>query len=118
MDHKKYLKNYKALSSMTMAVLFVFSTESFATQSVNDKDELILCKNQKLVRTLRVDIDSKKCTAIYNKNGQDKVIGSGMYVESCVQFVNNVRDNLEDASWNCRSVRESRTSMVKGEGLE
>lgn len=101
-----------------MTVLFLFSTSAFATQAQVD-DNLILCKNQRLVRTLRVDFDnSNKCMAIYNKNGEDKVIGSGQNPQSCLQFVNNVRDNLEGASWNCREVKDSRTSMVKPEGLE
>lgn len=109
----------KALSSMTMMVLFLISADCMANQSVKTVEQLVLCKNKNTVRTLRANFDNPgKCIAIYNKNGQDQVIGSGMNPDSCVQFVTNVRTNLEGANWNCRDIKESRTSMIKSDGLE
>jgi hypothetical protein len=76
-------------------------------------DALVLCKNNKTVRTLRVEvIEDQKCRAIYTKQGVDEVIGSSQTMVACAEFVSNVRKNLEDAKWNCREVKEARTSNV------
>lgn len=99
----------KALTSAMITVLF-FS--SFA-QANSVGDSLVLCKHNKTVRTLRVEIgEDKQCRAIYTKQGVDETIGSGQYTASCVEYISNVRKNLEEAKWNCREVKEARTSNV------
>ena len=100
----------KALVSGMIAVLF-FSSFAQANNSVGDS--LVLCKYNKTVRTLRVEIgEDKMCRAIYTKQGVDETIGSGQYLNSCVEYISNVRKNLEEAKWNCREVKEARTSNV------
>ena len=65
------------------------------------------------MRTLRVEVDKDQvCRTIYTKQGVDEVIGSAQNHTSCTEFVTNVRKNLEDAKWNCREVKEARTSNV------
>lgn len=77
------------------------------------ENTLVLCKNKKTVRTLRVEVgEDQKCRAIYTKQGVDETIGSGQYTQSCEDYVGNVRKNLEEANWNCREVKEARTSTV------
>lgn len=99
----------KSLSLVaTVFVVFFSSSSAFA----NLNDSLVLCKNNKTVRTLRVEIEDQKCRAIYTKSGVDVTIGSGQFTESCMEFVANVRKNLEGASWNCREVKEARTSTI------
>lgn len=108
-DQISKAKNIKALFSVTMTVLF-FSSFSYAADL---GDSLVLCKNNKNVRTLRVEVGQDQiCRAIYTKQGVDETIGSGQNHDSCIEFVGNVRKNLEDAKWNCREVKEARTSNV------
>lgn len=107
-DQISALKSKKALFSATMAVLF-FS--SLASAELGES--LVLCKSNKTVRTLRVEMGTdQKCRAIYTKQGVDETIGSGLNPSSCVEFVANVRKNLEEAKWSCREVKEARTSNV------
>lgn len=102
------VKFKEALFSTLIAVLF-FSSTAFA--GLNNK--LILCKNKKAVRTLRVEMaEDNKCHAIYTKQGIDATIGSGQYMNSCAQIVTNVRNNLEEAKWNCREVKEAKVSSL------
>lgn len=108
-DQISYAKNIKALLSATIAVLF-FSSFSHAAGL---GDSLVLCKHNKTVRTLRVEVGQDQlCRAIYTKDGVDETIGSGQYQNSCVEIVANVRKNLEGAKWNCREVKEARTSNI------
>lgn len=77
------------------------------------ENSLVLCRNQKNVRTLRVEMgEDQKCRAIYTKQGVDETIGSGQFTGSCEEYISNVRKNLEEAKWNCREVKEARTSNV------
>lgn len=76
-------------------------------------DLFILCKNEKNVRTLRVETASdNKCTAYYTKGGVDSNIGNASNPGGCDDFVLRVRKKLEEASWKCREVKEARTSNV------
>ncbi|MFM6930530.1 MAG: hypothetical protein ACKOX6_18855 [Bdellovibrio sp.] len=98
----------KALVATAMTVLF-FS--SLASAEIGES--LVLCKHNKMVRTLRVEVESdQKCRAIYTKQGVDQTIGSAQYLNSCVEIVAGVRKTLEEAKWNCRDVKESRISTV------
>ncbi|KHD87226.1 MAG: hypothetical protein OM95_15730 [Bdellovibrio sp. ArHS] len=107
-DQISALRSKLALFSATTIVLF------FTSLAIADLgDSLVLCKHNKTVRTLRVEMgDDSKCRAIYTKQGVDETIGSGLNPNSCVEFVSNVRKNLEEAKWNCREVKEARTSNV------
>ncbi|MGE5087030.1 MAG: hypothetical protein ACM3MG_12065 [Bacillota bacterium] len=98
----------KALIATAITVLF-FS--SLASAEVGES--LVLCKHNKMVRTLRVEMGSdQKCRAIYTKQGVDQTIGSAQYLNSCVEIVAGVRKTLEEAKWNCRDVKEARISTV------
>ncbi|MNK06263.1 hypothetical protein D3C87_241560 [compost metagenome] len=100
--------NIKALVAGTLTVLF-FSSLAGADMG----GSLVLCKSEKTVRTLRIEKgDDAKCRAIYTKQGVDSTIGSGMNPASCEEFVSGVRKNLEEAKWNCREVKEARSSNI------
>ena len=67
--------------------------------------EYFLCSNKNFVRSLRIDIEAdKSCKTQYSKGGVDRVIGSGIHLESCQRFLNNVKENLEGAGWNCKKL--------------
>lgn len=114
MKRDQLLSNFKALLAATLTVLF-FS--SFAGADIGDA--LVLCKSNKTVRTLRIEKgDDSRCRAIYTKQGVDSTIGSGLNFNSCEEFVASVRKNLEEAKWNCREVKEARTSSVNSTASE
>lgn len=73
----------------------------------------VICKNQKIVRTLRVEVIAGRCQAVYTKNGKDQIIGSGMNTQSCLKYAQNVRDTLIKNNWKCRDVERSAVSEVK-----
>lgn len=96
-----------------MVLLF----SSFASADLGES--LVLCKHNKTVRTLRMEMgQDQKCKAIYTKQGVDETIGSAQNPNSCVEILANVRKNLEEAKWNCREVKEARTSTVVPTGAE
>ena len=75
-------------------------------------ESFILCKHNKVVRTLRIDGTSDACKAVYTKEGVDKVIGASQSKEVCTDVLDKVRKNLEEGSWACREVKESRLSNL------
>lgn len=104
-------KSIKALSAAALSVLF-FS--SLASAEIGEA--LVLCKHNKSVRTLRIEtLSDQRCKAVYTKSGVDQTIGSSQNHNSCEEFVAGVRKTLEDAKWNCREVKEARTSMIAPE---
>jgi len=69
-----------------------------------EASKFIMCRSQKIVRTIRIEKVSDGCETVYTKAGVDRVVGSGRHQESCESVLNNIRRNLEDAHWNCREV--------------
>lgn len=62
----------------------------------------VLCRNQKTVRTIRVEKeDQKECVAFYTKAGVDREVGRAQNLLSCQKIVENIRGNLEKAAWKC-----------------
>lgn len=74
-----------------------------------------ICKNQKEVRTMRVQIEtSGLCVTYYSKQGTEKNVGSGKNHDSCANFLNNIKTNLEKSNWNCRDISSTKiTSLVE-----
>ncbi|MCB0356467.1 MAG: hypothetical protein KDD40_05640 [Bdellovibrionales bacterium] len=84
--------------------LLLCSINVFAATAIKPY-EFYICSNRKLVRSLRVEVlEDKTCRTMYSKGGRDKTIGSGIHLESCVNFLNNVKGNLESAGWSCRKI--------------
>lgn len=68
-----------------------------------------LCKNHKEVRTIRIQISTQGvCSTFYSKQGAEKVVGSGKNHDSCFNFLNSIKGNLEKANWNCRDISATR----------
>ncbi len=86
------------------AVVFADPSSNSKNTETNNKIYW-LCKNQREVRTMRVEIDSAGvCHAYYSKQGTEKSVGSGRNHDSCMNFVNNIKTNLEKSNWNCRDI--------------
>lgn len=66
-----------------------------------------LCRNQKVVRTLRIERQADGCQVIYAKEGKDKIVGLARQPASCEQVLGNIHKNLAQAGWRCRDVSRS-----------
>jgi hypothetical protein len=64
----------------------------------------VLCKNKKVVRTIRIEKAGDECVTIYTKAGIDKNVGGGKFAGSCDKIVENIKGNLEKAGWTCKLV--------------
>jgi hypothetical protein len=86
---------------------------TWAEASIQESESLVVCKNNRVVRTIRVNNEKDgSCRTIYTKFGVDRVVGNAKYKTSCLQFLNNIKTNLEGASWSCREVANSKTAVV------
>ena len=95
----------------------VVSLSSFAQAGFGK--HFTLCRNEKEVRTLRVDLDDAtgKCQANYNKYGKDQSVGSSSNIASCDSFVSHVRGNLEHGGWTCKEIKEATVSQIPDQTL-
>jgi hypothetical protein len=76
-----------------------------------DKTAYWLCKHRKEVRTIRVHIDDKGvCSTLYSKEGEEKMVGKGKNHESCINFLNSIKSNLEKSNWSCRDISDTQIS--------
>ncbi len=91
-----------------LSILIASSVAQAAIESVIEPQKYILCKNKSIVRTIRIETDGEGCKAKYTKAGVDRVIGYGSSAGACNRFVDNVKSNLEEASWVCRSLSNSK----------
>jgi len=73
------------------------------------KPSYLLCKNQKIVRTIRVvDIkEQERCVTMYTKAGIDRIVGMGNNIWTCNNVLNNIRGNLEKAFWKCKDISDA-----------
>lgn len=86
-----------------------------AAQNTDGSSEnLIICKHDKAVRTLRIEAKKNqlRCKAFYTKDGIDQNIGSSMKIEACFDYLKKVRVNLEKANWQCKEVKGSTASNL------
>lgn len=87
-----------------LAILLFSSFFAWAEVSADEKFSFVLCKNNQIVRTIRVNSGEEGCKTVYTKSGVDRIVGSGQNASSCMQFLNNIKGNLEEAAWSCREV--------------
>lgn len=109
---------FRGMVRHILAILLSFAAPLFASaDSVTEVENkaYVLCKNRKQVRSIRVAINNSGiCSTFYSKEGDEKVVGSGKNHESCVNFLNNIKTNLEKSNWTCRDISSARTTA----GLE
>ncbi len=73
----------------------------------------VMCRSQKVVRTIRVVADEEGCQTVYTKAGIDRIVGNAKSRNSCVDVMKNIRGNLEGASWKCKDISTATFSEVK-----
>jgi hypothetical protein len=85
-----------------------------AEESSSDNKAYWLCKHRKEVRTIRVRINEKGvCETRYSKEGEEKVVGSGKNHESCMNFLNSIKANLEKSNWSCRDITDTQITSLE-----
>ncbi len=85
----------------------------FLSLVVKADEPLLICKNKKIVRTVRITKEKGLCRTNYTKDGKTQMIGSGMNPASCQKVLDGVRKNLEASHWSCRDVKASSVSDVE-----
>jgi hypothetical protein len=83
---------------------------SAAKVKPDDKASYLICKNNSVVRTIRVEKKGHGCKTTYTKDGVDNVVGRSGSETLCYEVFDRIRDNLEKASWKCKDITESRVS--------
>lgn len=93
-----------------VALMTIGASAAFAEQVVEVQNKHYwLCKNKKEVRTIRVAVDKENiCSTYYSKQGSEKAVGSGKSHASCLNFLNNIKTNLEKSNWACRDISATR----------
>ena len=86
-----------------MLALLALLLQAGSAYAQNDTG-YVLCKNKKVVRTIRIEKTGDECRIIYTKAGLDKNVGGGKFAGSCDKIVENIKGNLEKAGWTCKPV--------------
>lgn len=84
-------------------VLMTLSGNTYAADNAEVK-QYVICRNQKIVRTIRVECQKGECDTIYTKDGTDRVEGSNNNVLGGQKILGNIQNNLEKAAWKCNDV--------------
>lgn len=101
-------------SYLTLFALLVMSVPfTGRAEGAVEKTGMVMCRTQKTVRTIRVMDVADGCQTVYTKAGVDKVVGNAKTKASCVQVMQNIRTNLEGASWRCKDISAATISEVK-----
>ena len=106
------LQSFKMILRFVLVILFIGCPLVSADPVLElENKSYWLCKSSqgKEVRTIRVQVsESGICSTFYSKLGAEKVVGSGKNQESCLNFLNNIRTNLEKSNWSCRDISTTR----------
>jgi len=91
----------------------IAAAEEPSAPTSSDNQAYWLCKHRKEVRTIRVHIDDKGiCATLYSKEGEEKLVGKGRNHESCLNFLNSIKSNLEKSNWNCRDISDTKITKL------
>jgi len=84
-----------------------------AAEGAVENPDYVMCRSQKVVRTIRIVSSDEGCQTVYTKAGVDRVVGNAKSRNSCEDVMKNIRGNLEGASWKCKDVSTATFSEVK-----
>lgn len=117
------LREMKITTHTILSVaLVIFSLWAYAQAAVDStqsrqSSQFIMCKNQKNVRTIRVEHDKgeDQCVTFYTKAGVDREVGRGQSMVGCLKIIDNIKTNLEKANWKCKG--HDKVSMTSTKGM-
>lgn len=100
------LRNFLIQGLVLLLCLVFFLGAELLAKAGEETPSYVMCRNSKMIRTIRVEQNAEKgkCETVYTKSGVDRSVASGIHLSSCQQFVENIRRNLEVASWKCRDI--------------
>jgi len=78
-----------------------------------ENSSYVICRNEKRVRTIRVEMKGESCKTLYSKDGSDDVVGRSKEASTCYDVVNKIRGNLEKGPWKCKDVSPDRVSFTQ-----
>ncbi len=80
------------------------------TVSQTTKPNYMMCKNNNIVRTIRIEKKGRSCKTTYTKEGVDSIVGKSGSMALCQDVFDKIKDNLEKASWKCKDITQARVS--------
>lgn len=102
------------MGRLIFALLIFLSALVAKAESTSQEKAYWICKNKKEVRTIRVHVNKNNvCSTVYNKEGSDKVVGSGRNHDSCTGFLTSIKSNLEKSNWNCRDISDTQITSLE-----
>ena len=100
----------KIILALPLIVTFQFLVHAQAAVENKSAENMVMCRNQKVVRTIRIEQikseadQSGQCVTTYTKAGVDKEVGRGSNYSSCERVMENIKNNLESANWKCKGI--------------
>ncbi len=96
-------------SLYALMTLFIFQF------SVAETATYVLCRSDKTVRTVRIEDHETDgvCRTKYTKLGVEQTVAVSKSKKSCNTVLDNIRSNLEKASWSCKDISSSKISQDK-----
>lgn len=97
----------------TLISLIIISSFHFSVAQEAEAPSYFLCKHDKVVRSIQVKLNHEnKCAVIYSKEGESKQVGASAHVSLCEEIALKIKKNLESSSWDCRDVKNFKSSNL------
>ncbi len=101
--------NKKGMTTISKGLFYLIIAITPLALAEEAAAKVIVCKNNKIVRTIRVievndENKENKCVTMYSKGGTDKIVGGGKSSVTCTGVASNIRANLEKARWQCKAI--------------
>ncbi len=106
------LRRFCYIAVMTTTNLFFLMALAiipFQTKAEGATNQLsyVMCRDKKVVRTIRVTSSGEQCTTVYTKSGVDKIVSAGKSKQGCMDVMQNIKGNLEGAQWKCKDISQA-----------
>ena len=88
---------------------------SVGLDTAQTKPNYIMCRNNNVVRTIRIEKKGRSCRTTYTKDGVDSTVGKSGSMALCQDVFDKIKDNLEKALWKCKDITQARVSTSIGE---
>jgi hypothetical protein len=106
------------MQSIKLIILLTMLVAGLADDVIafaDDKPAFVLCRNQKNVRTVRVDKVGDIYVTTYTRLGIDKEVGRGRIYGSCLKIMDNIKVNLEKSNWKCKELNNVSFTSTLGQ---
>lgn len=111
-------QSFSAIVELHNSKLVFFLCIFFAQISLfaADSETLIICKNQKNVRTMTVkSFDGQFYVAEYTRNSLKQEVARAKQKSVCLEVVSNIKVNLQKAGWVCKEVLDTTETVLNAD---